>query len=288
MTLLLIGGTGRVGSAVLGELLGRGEPVRCLSHTPEKLAALPAGVERAQADLDDPSTLGPAFEGVRAMLLSLPVSPAEEARGKTALLAAVQAGVRKVVHISVKHYPGSETRVFYQAKQALEAEIARSPLTWTVLHAANFFQADSTLKGYIVDQGLYTPPIGHIGVDKMDARDVGHAAARALTSDDHDGRHVDLYGPVTFTGDSSAAVFAAALGRPVSYMGDDISRWAELNRPRLGPWYIDALSGLYEQQQRFGMRRPEAEPQHPLLPARLRTFEAYAVELAKTWTGASG
>lgn len=287
MTILLVGGTGRVGSAVLDELLGRDEPVRCLSHTPEKLAATPPGVERIGADLDDPSTLGAAFDGVRAMLLSLPVSPAEEARGKAALSAAVRAGVPKVVHISVKHYPGSETRVFYKAKQLLEAEISRCPFSWTILHAANFFQADSTLKSYIFDQGLYTPPIGRVGVDKMDARDVGHAAAKALTSDDFDRRHVDLYGPATFTGDSSAAVFAEAVGRPVSYMGDDIGRWADLNRSRLGPWYIDALSGLYEQQQNFGMRRPATEPQHPLLPANLRTFEAYAAELASVWTGSS-
>ncbi len=283
MTILVIGGTGRVGSATIAALQASSETVRCLSHSPEKLAKLHPQVEGVYGDLDDPATLDDAFSGVRAVLLSLPVTPDELRRGMTAIDAAESAGVEKIVHISVKHYPGSETRVFYQAKKAIEDRLATAPLTWTVIHAANFFQADSTLKSYVLDQGLYTPPIGSIGVDKMDARDVGFAAAKSLTSDTYDNRSVDLYGPRTYTGQTAAAVFAKAMGRPVAYMGDDIERWAQMNAPRLGPWYIQALSGLYEQQQTHGMLRPQGEPQHPLLPATLRTFEDYASELAAAW-----
>lgn len=64
---------------------------------------------------------------------------------------------------------------------------------------------------------------------------------------------------------------------------DDVAAWAALNSPQLGEWYISALSGLYQQQQRHGMIRPEGEPQHPLLPAILRTRPDYARELARFW-----
>ena len=98
-----------------------------------------------------------------------------------------------------------------------------------------------------------------------------------------DGQEVELYGPRTHTGDSVAEVYSQALGRPVRYLGDDIEAWAELNRPRLGPWYVEALSGLYEQQQTYGMRKPAGWPQHALLPPDLRTLDSYAQELAEAW-----
>lgn len=285
MTILAIGGTGRVGSAVVQRLVEEGVSVRVLSRNADKLAKLPAGAEGVLGDLDKPETLGPVFDGVTAMLLSLTVDPHEQARGLTAVEAAARAGVTKVVHISVKMYEGSDSRVFYQAKQAIEKRIRELGLTLTTIRPANFFQSDSTLKTYLVDQGVFPPPIGSRGVDRLDARDVGYAAAGALLSSDYDNQDIDLYGPETYTGETVAAVYQDALGQDVRYPGDDIAAWAELNSPRLGAWYINALSGLYEQQQRHGMMRPQGEPQHPLLPATLRTLPDYAREMASLWRG---
>lgn len=284
MTILIIGGTGRVGSAAIGSLVKSGVPLRCLSHNAQNLAALPAGVEPAFADLDDPATLKAAFKGVSSVLLSLTVHPNEAARGLAALKAAQDAGVEKVVHVSLKHYPGSESRVFYQAKQDIERHLQASPFQTVILRSANFFQSDSTQKAYILEQGVFAPPIGSIGVDRIDSRDVGYAAAAALINDDYDGQEADLYGPETFTGESVAAVYAQASGRPVSYMGDDIAGWVALNQSRLGPWYVDALKGLYEQQQRYGMLRPSGVPQHPLLPRDMRRFQDYAAEQVAAWS----
>jgi uncharacterized protein YbjT (DUF2867 family) len=284
MTILVIGGTGRVGSAAIDTLLGSGASVRCLSHSQEKLAALPSAVEHAFADLDDPATLPAAFEGVDAVLLSLAVHPNEEARGLSALDAALGAGVSKIVHISLNHYPGAAERVFYQAKQEIERRLRQSDLVSTIIRSANFYQSDSTLKAYIVESGIYPPPIGHVGVNRIDSRDVGHAAAMALTTDAYDGQEAELYGAMTFTGESVADVYSQALGRPVRYMGDDIEAWADLNGPRLGPWYVDALKGLYQQQQKYGMLPPKGAVQHALLPETLRPFEDYAGQLIKDWT----
>ena len=284
MTILVIGGTGRVGSAAIDTLLGSGASVRCLSHSQEKLATLPKAVEHAFADLDDPSSLPAAFDRADAVLLSLAVHPNEEARGLASIDAALAAGVSKVVHISLNHYPGADERVFYQAKQAIERRLAQSDLVSTIIRSANFYQSDSTLKAYIVESGIYPPPIGHVGVNRIDSRDVGHAAAMALTTEAYDGQEAELYGSKTFTGESVAEVYSGALGRPVRYMGDDIEAWAELNAPRLGPWYVNALKGLYQQQQKYGMLPAEGAAQHPLLPKTLRSFEDYATELIKVWT----
>jgi uncharacterized protein YbjT (DUF2867 family) len=283
MTILILGGTGRVGSAAIARLLDMGERVRCLSHSHEKLSALPDVVEKAFADLDDPQSLSSAFRDVDRVLLSLAVNPNEEPRGLAAIDAALAAGVRKVVHISLVHTPGSESKVFYKAKRAIEERLSHSGLTTTILRPANFYQSDDNLKPYIVDDGLYPPPIGSTGVDRLDSRDVGYAAAGALTSSTFDNQEAELYGPVQYTGESAAKVFEDILGKPVRYMGDDIQVWRDLNAPRLGPWYVDALSGLYEQQQAVGMRRPEGAPMHPLLPQTMRSMEDYVRERKLAW-----
>ncbi len=279
MTILVLGGTGRVGSAAIHELLAAGKKVRAISRSKERLAALPEGVDGIVADLDDPASLTPAFTGAESMLLSLAVHPDEGRRGHNALRAAVEAGIGKVVHISVKHYPGSSDKLFYMAKQEIERELSRSPVKSVVLRAANFYQSDSGMKAMIADQGIYPPPIGSVGVDRIDSRDVGYAAARALASDEFDDQTAELYGPERYTGESVAAVYARLLDRPVRYLGDDIDIWESYNKDRLGEWYRTALRSLYGQQQRYGMIRPDDAPQHPLLPETLRTFESYAREL---------
>ena len=279
MTILVLGGTGRVGSATVDNLLAAGESVRTISRSAERLAALPPGVEGIVADLDDPETLKPAFAGVTSVLLSLLVHPDEGMRGHNALRAAVEAGVRKVVHISVKHYPGSDGKLFYAAKRSIEKELVELPMTHIILRPANFHQSDSGMKAMIAEQGIYPPPVGSVGIDRIDSRDVGYAAAQALTTDTFDDQDVDLYGPERFTGQSVAAVYARLLERPVRYLGDDIDVWESYNEARLPQWYRSALRSLYVQQQRYGMARPDGVPQHPLLPKTLRTFESYAKEL---------
>lgn len=279
MTILILGGTGKVGLAAIRELAGSGERLRTISRSAERLAALPAGVEGVVADLDDPASLPGVFAGVSSVLLSLAVHPDEGTRGHNALAAAVAAGVKKVVHVSVKYYPGSDGKVFFQSKQAIERELTASPLKHVILRPANFHQSDAGMKAMIAEQGVYPAPIGSVGVDRIDSRDVGFAAARALTTDAFDGQDADLYGPERFTGESVAAVYARLLDRPVRYLGDDIDVWDDYNKDRLGDWYRQALRGLYAQQQRYGMARPDGVPQHPLLPKTMRPFEDYAREL---------
>jgi NAD(P)-dependent dehydrogenase (short-subunit alcohol dehydrogenase family) len=69
MKILVIGGTGMVGSTVVTGLLKQGVMVRVLSHSPEKLKKLPTGVEGFRADLDDPDTLPAAFDGIDGVFL---------------------------------------------------------------------------------------------------------------------------------------------------------------------------------------------------------------------------
>ena len=67
---LILGATGQAGGHVAPRLLKRGEYVRCLVRSEEKAKVLrESGAEIAIGDLNDPGTLGRAFEGINSVFL---------------------------------------------------------------------------------------------------------------------------------------------------------------------------------------------------------------------------
>ena len=79
--ILVIGGTGNVGGALVGELLKRRANVRVLARKPSEEGNLPAGVEVAIGDLLDPVSLQKALLGVDKLYLLNAVTPDELTQG---------------------------------------------------------------------------------------------------------------------------------------------------------------------------------------------------------------
>lgn len=151
-TVLLTGGTGLVGSRLLPRLVADGHDCRVLlrgDHT------LPEGATPIRGDLDDPSTLGPAVEGVEAVVhLAALFRTDDEAAiwkvnldGTRHLLGAVTThapDARFVMASTSNVYdadqarPGREddachpTAAYPASKVAAEALLRDSGLTWSV------------------------------------------------------------------------------------------------------------------------------------------------------------
>ena len=64
MKVLVIGGTGTVGSQLVQTLLGRKADVRVMTTSAESAKRLPAGVESIIGDLANKVTLASAFKGI--------------------------------------------------------------------------------------------------------------------------------------------------------------------------------------------------------------------------------
>ncbi|HWR58836.1 MAG TPA: NAD(P)H-binding protein, partial [Thermodesulfovibrionales bacterium] len=69
MKILVIGGTGTVGSQVVQELLARKAVVRVLTRSEEKAKTLPSGVESVVGDLLNPDTVRSVFKGVDGVFM---------------------------------------------------------------------------------------------------------------------------------------------------------------------------------------------------------------------------
>ncbi|MGH3236649.1 MAG: SDR family oxidoreductase, partial [Streptosporangiaceae bacterium] len=66
---LVTGATGHVGGAVARRLHEQGHSVRALVRDPARAAGLPAGIELAAGDLDDPASVSKAVTGAEAIFL---------------------------------------------------------------------------------------------------------------------------------------------------------------------------------------------------------------------------
>jgi uncharacterized protein YbjT (DUF2867 family) len=87
---LVTGATGNTGQAVVQALARRGVPVRAEADR----GKLPAGVEVAVADFDDPASIAAALRGAGRAYLVTPSSERAEAQRRRFADLAVQAGVR--------------------------------------------------------------------------------------------------------------------------------------------------------------------------------------------------
>jgi uncharacterized protein YbjT (DUF2867 family) len=282
MTILVIGATGNVGRPTVAALLAKGEPVRALSRSEEKLAALPEGVKGVIGDLEDGSGLDAAFAGVDRLFLITANGETETTRGLNAVNAAKAAGVKRIVFLSVQNPEKEPAIPHFRSKLPIEAAIRDSGAEYTILRPNLFNQTDLSVAQVIRDYGVYAMPIGTAGQNRVDTRDIADCAVRALTEDGHGGAEYVLHGPDTVTGPDAAAVYAKHFGREVHYGGDDVEKWAEPVAAFIPPWLLDSLKKMFLAQQAGGsaadeaaVAASEAAVGHPL-----RTFDAFAAELA--------
>jgi uncharacterized protein YbjT (DUF2867 family) len=280
---LVIGGTGTVGSAVVTELRAGGHEPRVMTRSAEKAARLPPATPHVVADLEQPASLPAAFTGVDGVFLLAPVGPTETAQGLAGVAAAKAAGMQRVVYLSVVMPPGSEVIPHFASKIPVERAVQTSGLPWTILRPNNFFQNDLWLRDAITTYGVYPQPLGPRGLNRVDVRDIAEAAANAFTRGI--GGIVALNGPRGLTGDDTARVYSELLKRPVRYGGDDLDAWAKQASAMFPPWMVDDMRVMYDYFIRHGAHASGTDfaAQEKLLGHAPRPFEAFVEELAKEW-----
>ena len=138
MKILVAGGTGFVGTAIVHALRARGLEVRVLARHPERIASLESlGVELVRGDLTDADSLAPAVEGcshVVNLVAIIKGAPDDfervMTRGTAALIAAArEGGVERFVQMSAlgTNEQTSTMVPYYGAKWAIEREVRGAP-----------------------------------------------------------------------------------------------------------------------------------------------------------------
>lgn len=284
MSILVTGGTGTVGSAVVKELQRRGEAVKLLTRNPAKVTET-KGVTAVKGDLLEPASVRQVFEGIDRVFLLNPVSQTEASEGLMAITAMRKAKVRRVVYLSVHDVDKAAWLPHFGGKIGVEAGLKASGMGFTILRPNNFFQNDYWFKAALLEYGVYPQPLGSTGVSRVDVRDIAEAAAIALTTSGQEGETYDLVGPEAVTGPSTAKSWSEALGKPIAYAGDDLDAWEKQQLQYLPAWMVFDFGSMYEHFQKDGLiASPEAiARQTKLLGHAPRGFDAFAKETAAAW-----
>jgi uncharacterized protein YbjT (DUF2867 family) len=284
MKVLVTGGTGTVGSAVVGELTKKGLDVSVVTRDPAKLAGI-KGVTAVEGNLLEPSSVRRVFDGMDAVFLLNPVSQTEASEALMALTGMRLAKVKHVVYLSVHHADKAAWLPHFGSKVGVEEALKVSGISYTILRPNNFYQNDYWFKDVILQHGVYPQPLGSSGVSRVDVRDIAEAAAIALTAPGHEGQSYDLVGPAAVTGESTARSWSEALGRPIAYAGDDLDAWEKVQLQYMPPWMVFDFRYMYEHFQKNGLiASGEAiRRQTTLLGHAPRDFDAFAKETAAAW-----
>ncbi len=261
MTLLITGGTGKVGSALARRAGETGLPAALMSRTAPQGAAPGAPPWRA-GDYERPESLKRAFEGVETLFLVAPVDENETELALRAIEVAKAQGVARLIHLSIMNLEAMARIPHFATKIPIEAAVEASGLDWAILRANFFFQNDLMFLPAILFGGIYPMPLGSKGLMGVDVRDIAEAALRLAQSARLGGRRIPLSGRDPLTGPGNAAAWSAALGRPVAYVGDDLDAFSAMIEQQMGglsPWLKADLRIMMEENQAQGCPATEAQ-----------------------------
>jgi NADH dehydrogenase len=251
--ILVSGGTGLVGSAVVAELLRRGEKVAVLGRDEAKIKRrFGADMEARVADVRNPDALSDAFAGVETVInaIQFPNSPIENRRKgwtfeqvdyqgtRNQVDAARTAGVRRFVYLSGAGAAPEASRHWFRFKWLAEQHLAGSGLEWVAVRPTWVYGPNDHALNRLIGFGRWLPFIPTFGDGKQPMQpvfvdDVGRIVADAALRNDVSGVF-ELGGPDVMSMNDvlKAALDVAGRKRPILHqpvvLGKVVGRVASL------------------------------------------------------------
>ena len=213
--ILVTGGTGTLGGHVVPLLQAAGQDVRILSRRGREPRE---GVEYVIGDLLTGEGIDRAVAGVSTVLHLAGGPRGDDDATRTLVQAAVPAGVRHLVYISVIGADAVPLG-YFRAKLGAERTVMGSGLPWTVLRAAQFHDLVLTVAEKMAKLPVIPVP-GGLRFQPVDSREVA-ARLVELTLGRPAGRVRDLAGPQVYGMGELVGGYLRALGkrRPMMPVG---------------------------------------------------------------------
>ena len=215
--ILVTGATGNAGGGVVRGSLELGAEVRGLVR-PGSESKLPAGIEAAAGDLNDPASVGEALSGYDGIERSL-----AEMR---------EAGVDRVVLLSSSGAPtGDLTNAVARYHILSERAVRDSGLAWTFLQPNSLMSNAFRWLPQLADGDVIHGP--------------GAVAARALTTPDHEGRTYRLSGPAALRPAEQVAILAESTGRDLRFEAQSDEQARAEMEAAMPREYVDAFFSFF-------------------------------------------
>jgi uncharacterized protein YbjT (DUF2867 family) len=247
-SIAIIGSTGQNATAWTDAFIAAGLTVRNLVRFPEQLAHRP-GRHSTRLDLDDSSTFQPALKGIHTLGLITPSHPDQVKREVGLIYAAKQAGVRRIIKLSVI---GADFICPISAFARWHANVEDVLRTSDVAHVIlrpNFFMQNTLLQKVSIEAGIYAEPIATGSISYVDVRDVADVAV-AVSRGSLDDQALTLTGREAIGGERVSALLSQVTGKRVRFVSPDLQSFrSALADGKFPDWHIDALAELYSRVQ---------------------------------------
>jgi len=286
MTILVIGATGRVGRHVVDQLVCRKAKVRVLTRDASK-SPFPIDVEVVQGEILDLDALRNAFKGVRTLFLLNAVTGDEFTQAIIILNVAREAGVDRVVYLSVFDADRAVNVPHFAVKSGAERMLKAMDFSATILRPTYFIDNEVMIKDVVLNHGVYPMPIGPKGIAMVDARDIAEVAAiELIRRDQAPGKlpleTINVVGPDTLTGNEVADIWSEVLSRPIVYGGDDPSGFEQNMATFMPKWTAYEMRLMAERYVSDGMIPVEGDVERlvSILGRPLHSYREAAAKLA--------
>ena len=222
---VITGATGNTGSVVANTLLSKGQSVRAIGRSADRLKDLASrGAEPFVCDLTDQDALTKAFTGARAVYAMIPPTVtsdhyrAHQDRTTDSIVAAIEkAGIKHAVCLSSfgadkPDKTGPVAGLYY-----LEQRLNKIPsLNALYLRAGYFMENTLAQIGIIKQMGVAAGPLrSDLKLPLIATRDIGAAAAEDLLKLDFHGHQTrELLGQRDLTMTEAAAIIGDQLAKP--------------------------------------------------------------------------
>ena len=226
-TVLVAGGTGRLGTRVVLALAARGVQVRVLTRELPRAAHL-AGprVAAVAGDVRDPASAAAAVAGVQVVVSAVHgfagpgrVTPASVDRdGNINLIEAARTAGAEMVLLSVVGAAPDSPMELFRMKHAAETALAASVVPGTIVRATAF--AELWIELLRRTAGRSKRPLvfgrGQNPINFVSVSDVAALVERVVIGDETRGQSLEIGGPANLTFDELATMVAANPDRAVT------------------------------------------------------------------------
>jgi len=216
--IVVTGATGNVGRPLVQALAAGGQQVTAVSRQ-VSAGAVPAGVRHRQADLTDPESLRPIFDGADALFLHDGGAGAQLLSPRDILDVAKASGVGRIILLSslgVATRPQSASHGGMM--RSIEDAVRQSDVDWTILRPGGFNSNAYAWVESIRARRTVAAPFGDVGLPTIDPADIAEVAAAALREPGHRGQVYELTGPALTTPRQRAEMIGDALGEPIRFI----------------------------------------------------------------------
>ncbi|GAA0198076.1 complex I NDUFA9 subunit family protein [Haladaptatus pallidirubidus] len=229
MRVLIVGGSGFVGTALTKELDARQHDVTVLARSPDK-ADLPAGVETVSGDVTDYESIDGAFAEQDAVVNLVALSPLFQPSGpgheeihlggtKHVVRACEERGVQKLVQMSALDADSNGQTAYIRAKGNAEQVVRDSSLDWVLVRPSVVFGDGGEFLSFT--KVLTTPYVtglpggGKTRFQPVWVGDLAPILADCVQDESHIGETVELGGPEVLTLADVAKLAYRAEGKSV-------------------------------------------------------------------------